>query len=134
MNKTTIDYSQQILSRKCFKQEDFNFSPIHHELDKRMGELNLKKKELCQRVNLDTAIGYKYLNNTRKMSREIAIAFLIELKFNYDDIQRILKENNYQFIYSKLPYDQILLYAINNNYSLKDTNDLLVRYDFNKLI
>ncbi len=133
MKKTTIEYQKSLLSRSNFSAEEFTTKPIHMEINERMILQKLNKKELCQRINIDSTIGYKYLNNTRKIPRNIALAFMIDLKFDYSEVQRLLKENGYPIIYEKLPFDQVLYYSLMNEYSLLQTNELLAEKGHTKL-
>ena len=90
----------------------------------------LKKADVIKRADINYTYGYEIFKGLKKSpSRDIIIKIAIAMKCTLDEAVRLLKVSDNTVFYPKSKRDVILIYAINNNLSLIDTNAELHRFD-----
>ncbi len=108
------------IDRNKFLNNDF-----HTFINEKIKEKKLKKIDLLKRANLDEKNGYKYLNGTKKVKRDVALKMLIILENDFDQIQSILKKYQYPVLYPKYKRDYIIISSIFKKYDVNKTNEEL---------
>lgn len=90
----------------------------------------LKKAEIIKKAEISEVYAYQIFSGTRKRperNKLLCLAFGMEL--NLDETQELLKISGYSQLYVKKPFDCIVIYAICNQLTVVDTNNLLYDYD-----
>ncbi len=108
------------IERNKFLDNDF-----HTFINDKIKENNLQKIDLLKKANLDEKNGYKYLNGTKKIKRDVALKILIILENDFDQIQNILKKYQYPVLYPKYKRDYIIISSILKKYDVDKTNEEL---------
>lgn len=76
---------------------------------------------------------YDIINNNRKCSQDKLVAIALILGMNQDEANHMMQYAGINTLYVKNERDAILLYAINKNKSVADTNDLLMLHNHEPL-
>ncbi|MEG0686030.1 MAG: hypothetical protein RR425_01970 [Erysipelotrichales bacterium] len=71
--------------------------------------------------------------STKKTRRESLLAILITLECDLETINRVLQLFSHSKIYAKNKFDAIIYYCINNNLDIDNTNDYLIKNNFEPL-
>ena len=90
-----------------------------------MASHHLTASELIREAHLQRNYGYQILDGKRNPSRDKVIALCLALHLNITDTQRALNISQNGQLYSKSRRDSILIFAIEKNLSVMDTNELL---------
>lgn len=88
-------------------------------------EKKLKKSEVILTSQLDRTYAYQIFNGTRIGSRNKLLSLCIAMKLSLEETNRILTLNGDSILYAKNIRDAIIIYCINQQYSLYETNILL---------
>ena len=64
------------------------------------------------------------------IGREKLIAICIGIGLNLTETQRVLTIGKQKILYAKDARDSIIIFSINNNYSIMETNELLFEENF----
>ena len=139
MDKRTTDKLENILNN-INKQDDLedylndenniinfdNFVDYYLSLDK---VKQLDRSELIKKSNLERTYAYQILNKTRlNPGKDKILCLCIAAKLNLKESLRALEivgEN----LYARNSRDAIIIFAINNNLDLMETNYLLDKYN-----
>lgn len=94
---------------------------------------HVTKSQLIQKTNLDRTYAYQIMNGTKLPSQDkvIQLALALELDLHNTNILLTLSDN--KSLYPKLKRDALIIFCINNNYSVIKTNELLYEYHFSIL-
>lgn len=90
----------------------------------------LKKAEIIRKAEISEVYAYQIFSGTRKKperNKLLCLAFGMEL--NLDETQELLKISGYPRLYVKKPFDSVIVYAICNQFTVMETNNLLYDYD-----
>lgn len=90
----------------------------------------LKKAEIIKKAEISEVYAYQIFSGIRKKPERgklLCLAFGMELNLN--ETQELLKISGYSQLYVKKPFDSVIIYAICNQLSVVDTNNLLYDYD-----
>ena len=91
----------------------------------KMQEKNLSPSRLWERSQIHRTYGYQILNGTKKPGRDKVIALCLALSLSLDDTQRALALADAGALYARRTRDSLLIYALQRNLSVLDTNLLL---------
>ena len=69
---------------------------------------------------------YKIFNGERKPSRNVIIAIALGAKISFEETQLLLRISKYAILDSRDKRDSIIIYALMNNLSVFETDDLLM--------
>lgn len=94
-------------------------------LVKQMKSKQLKKSEVIQNAQIDRVYGYQILQGKRTPSRDVLLCLCIATKLTLYEIQQALAICRHGRLYPKNKRDAVLIYGINQNYSVMQVNDLL---------
>lgn len=90
----------------------------------------LKKGEIIKKAEISEVYAYQIFSGIRKKperNKLLCLAFGMEL--NLEETQELLKISGYPQLYVKKPFDSVIIYAICNQFTVVQTNNLLYDYD-----
>ncbi|SEP94172.1 hypothetical protein SAMN02910369_00940 [Lachnospiraceae bacterium NE2001] len=117
-DKTTLnDYLANIE-----KYKDLNYIDYFETV---MNSHNIKKNELVNASGLSRTYCYQLINGTRKPGRDNALTLCIAAHFTLAEAIRYLELLELGTLYPKNIRDSIIIYAINRELTVQETNDLL---------
>ena len=102
-------------------------------LNKILSDRKLKTSDLVKLTGLDRTYTYQIMSGRKKPSRDKVIAICFALNMSFEDTQQLLKATGYPILYARFQRDSIIIFALQHNASLTDTNELLYDYNFDTL-
>ena len=105
-------------------QSEFT-KPLHEFLNQLLQKKNLSKTEIIQKLNFDKKHAYHIFNGSKQPSRNKLLAIAIAMNLNFDDTQYLLRYAGFGVLYPRDPYDAVIIYAIEHNLSLSETDRYL---------
>lgn len=106
---------------------DKKLSFCEYLLDK-MNEKELSPGRLWELSLIQRNYGYQILNGMKSPGRDKVIALCLALSLSLEDTQRALALANTGALYARRKRDSIIIFALQKNLSVLDTNILLSRY------
>jgi transcriptional regulator with XRE-family HTH domain len=98
---------------------------LHKYLLGILEEKNLKRSEVIRKSGIDRGYAYDILAGKRIPSRDKVLELCFAIDLSVDEVQRLLKCTGYPQLYVRIERDSIILYALQNHFSLTDANILL---------
>ena len=105
--------------------EDINNLTFGEYLNECMKSCNMTRSEVIDNANIQKNYGYQIFNGTKKPSRDKVLAICFSLRLSLDETNRLLKLSDHSILYPRIKRDSIIIFAIEKNQSLMDTNLLL---------
>ena len=99
-------------------------------LGNKLTEKGISKSQAIKNSNLDRTYGYEIFKGQKVIGREKLIALCIGIGLNLTETQRALTIGKQKILYAKDARDSIIIFSINNNYSIMETNELLFEENF----
>ena len=90
---------------------------------------DVSKSELIKMTNLHRTYAYKIFNGKKKPSRSKIIQIALALKLDIRETNNLLSLSDNGYLYPKVRYDAIILYALEHKKSIIDTNLILDMYE-----
>lgn len=137
--KSTDELRHEI--RSTTKIEDFltenEDSLILPRLSTYLNDL-LLDKQLCKAdvirsSHLDRKYAYQIFSGQKLPSREKLLSLAFGLQLSADEAGKLLKTAGYQELYARNKRDAILLFSLDNHFTLLQANDLLYEHHFHLL-
>ena len=94
-----------------------------------LNEKNVSPSELIKRSRIERTYFYQILNGRKKPGRDKVISIALALSLSLEETQRILTLAEAGVLYPKSKRDSVLIFALNNHYSIIETNLLLNKYN-----
>ncbi len=85
----------------------------------------ISRGQLIKNSGLDRTYTYQILSGIKKPSRDKVLAICFTLKLSFEEIQNLLKATGYPILYARIKRDSIIIFALQHNITLTDTNELL---------
>lgn len=104
---------------------EINFS---NYLETLLLQKNISKSSLINDANLYRTYAYQIFNGTKIPSRNKVIQIALALQLNSHETNNLLSLSNNGSLYPKVKFDAIILLALNNQYSVIETNLILDKY------
>lgn len=119
----------------AYLQENKDFlldCDIKEYLNTLIKEKHMTKTEVFEKACIKKFVGFGFLNkdNPRKPSRNNILAMLIVMDCNLDETQTALKIAKYAPLYPKYKRDSIIIFGIENSYSINDIEQDLYEHGF----
>lgn len=119
----------------AYLQENKDFlldCDIKEYLNVLIKEKHMTKTEVFEKACIKKFVGFGFLNkdNPRKPSRNNILAMLIVMNCNLDETQTALKIAKYAPLYPKDERDSIIIFGIENSYSINDIEQDLYEHGF----
>lgn len=100
--------------------------PLNEYLEKILLEKNLTKQEVIKRSGLNREYAYHIFSGKKNNpSRQKILALAIALDLNLDETQYLLRYAGHGVLYPRNQWDAVIISAIEQNLSVKQTNELL---------
>ena len=99
-------------------------------LENKLADKGISKSQAIKNSNLDRTYGYEIFKGQKIIGREKLIAICIGIGLNLTETQRVLTIGKQKILYAKDARDSIIIFYINNNYSIMETNELLFEENF----
>lgn len=115
------------------EQENFVADDLTAYLEKLLEEKSLTKSDCIKHSGLDRTYAYQIFSGMKKPSRDKLLALCFAMKLTEEEVQTLLKHCGYTPLYPRVPRDGIILWALNQHFSVSDVNELLYEGDFELL-
>ena len=100
-----------------------------------LAEKNLNKIEIIQKSFLNELYAYHIFAGRKKNpSREKIILLAFAMNLSIKETQRLLYFSGNEKLYVKNSWDSIILFALENSFTVERTNDLLLKFSERPLI
>lgn len=106
-------------------KQEIPYQNVGEFLNVMLEEKQLKKSDVINASHLDRTYAYQIFNATRTGSRNKILAISVAMHLTLDEVNRALTINGDNILYAKNIRDAILIYALNKQLSLYETNILL---------
>lgn len=110
--------------------KDFTAIPLSEYLENLIRKKELKKSQCILEANLQRNYGYQIFSGERIPTRDKVLALCIAMHLSPEETHALLCSTGYADLYPKNKRDSILIFALEKNLTVLETNDLL--YDFNE--
>ncbi|HIX81983.1 MULTISPECIES: helix-turn-helix transcriptional regulator [unclassified Thomasclavelia] len=90
---------------------------------------DVSKSELIKMTNLHRTYAYQIFNGQKKPSRSKIIQIALALQLDIRETNNLLSLSDNGYLYPKVRYDAIILYALEHKKSIIDTNLILDMYE-----
>lgn len=90
---------------------------------------DVSKSELIKMTNLHRTYAYQIFNGQKKPSRSKIIQIALALQLDIRETNNLLSLSDNGYLYPKVRYDAIILYALEHKKPIIDTNLILDMYE-----
>ena len=131
MRKTTqellkiLKNSRKIESYLSNQSKELLNVSLPQYLDRLLKEKNLKKSQCISEANLQRNYGYQIFSGERTPSRDKLLSLCIAMRLTLEETHSLLCSTGYADLYPKNKRDSILIFALEKNLNVLETNDLL---------
>ncbi len=80
---------------------------------------------IIDKASIGKSLAYQIFNGKRTPNRNLLLRIALVLKLNLEDTQRLLRIARRGELYPRIQRDAAIIFCIEHNYSLIDTNELL---------
>ena len=98
---------------------------LYHMMEQR----SLTPKDMIRLLGIERSYYYHILSGTKKPSRNMILRIGFCLRADLRQMQRLLRLANAPELYARVQRDALLIYAIQNKYTMVQANDLLLQND-----
>ncbi len=98
---------------------------LHEYIQNILDTKGISRGELIKNSGLDRTYTYQILSGAKSPSRDKVLAICFTLKLSFEEIQNLLKATGYPILYARIKRDSIIIFALQHNITLTDTNELL---------
>lgn len=132
--KTTDDLLKVLLDSDELGEylEDLHGNERCHNLSRYLAELleakDLKKADVIKESRLNSTFGYQILSGDRKASRNKLLQLAFAMNCSIDETQHILLHANEGALYPRNRRDGIIMFCLENGYTLLEAEDELYRH------
>lgn len=103
-----------------------NIEPFHNYLYNLISKKNITIQELGDKALLSRSFAYQIFSGIRMPNRDIILRIALILKISLHETQRLLKLADRGSLYPKIKRDAVIIYALNNNWGLEQTDKALI--------
>ena len=136
MQKNNKRIKTSTLFRRLFKSPNLQEFMDINETALEIPSFHIYITELCQSMNyvpaqviknssIEITYGHQIFNGTRNPSRDKVIQLAFGFGLNVDGTQKLLKAAQKSLLYPKIKRDAAILYCINNNIDIIETQGVL---------
>jgi|LGOV01.1.fsa_nt_gb hypothetical protein len=111
----------------------FNASKFSNKFNTLLQEKSMPVSYIINNTQLSKSYVYKLLAGERALSKDSLLQISLSLKCTLDETNELIKYAGVPALYAKSERDCIIIYAIMNNLSLHDTDQLLYKQSFKPL-
>lgn len=99
--------------------------PLYQYLNKLLEEKNLSKSKLVEKINSGDRHIYHILSGLKNPSRKKLLTIARALELNLDETNYLLRYGGFAILYVRDIWDSVIIRAIENNLTIRKTNDIL---------
>ena len=107
------------------KEESFDKIGIGEYLSQLLDTHNLQPKDIIINLNMDRSYTYQILSGRRNPTRNFLLRIAIFLKLPLDETQRMLSIAQRAQLYPRNRFDAAIIFALEHEMTLEETNALL---------
>lgn len=96
---------------------------LYHLFEK----MEVSATQAAQRALLSKSQVYNILNNQTNPSREFVLQLSFGIQVTLEQTQQMLRLSKNQRLYPRVKRDAVLIFALENKFSLEDAHELLVK-------
>ena len=122
INNITDKETLDLYLKTIKKYKDLNYLEYINAI---ISDHGISKNDIVKASEINRTYCYQILNGTRKPGRDNAIAIALSSQFTLAETITLLELLEIGTLYPKNTRDSIIIYAINRNMSVKETNELL---------
>ena len=97
-------------------------------LQQLLDEKGLQRPKVIQAASLNQTYGWEIFNGRTHASREHFLALIFAMKCTLTEANRILQAAGHNELYCKNRRDAIIIFCLDNDYTLQQTNEALYKY------
>lgn len=128
----TEDLLSELLSapdpERYIEQHALNECTLAEYLNELLEEKNLKRVDVVHDAGLNETFGYQIFTGSRHASRDNLLKIAFAMRLSLREANRLLQVGGANNLYCKNRRDAIIIFALNNNYSLQKTEEELYRF------
>lgn len=92
-----------------------------------------KKSDIIRNSDINRTYGYQILSGFKSPSRDKLLQICVGNNFTREHTNKALTIANFGMLYAKNPRDSIIIYSLNNNLNLIETNIILHEHGYRSL-
>lgn len=129
--KLTSEILEEVLSNEFeYRPQEYReYINVSTFLQYHIKKKNLSKKQLLVAIDIPESVGYKYIDGTRVINRDIFLKFLIALNFSLNEVQFLLINFGYGSLFIKNKRDGAIIHALVNDYTYLELKQYLTKHD-----
>lgn len=94
---------------------------------------NLTKADIIKKADINDIYGYQILSGRRKPSRNKLICLCVGAEFTLEETNEILTIGEFSPLFPKLKRDSIIIFGIQNHYTILQINESLYSHQLKTL-
>ena len=122
--------SKQVENFISENKEDLHIPDLYEYLNGILYKKGYSKASFVKRTGIDRSYVYHILAGEKRPSRDKLLIMSLALELELDEVQYLLKYGGFRELYVRDVRDGLIVYAINNTFTIFKTNELL--HDFSK--
>ncbi len=122
INNITDKETLDLYLKTIKKYKDLNYLEYMNAV---ISDHGILKKDIVKQSGINRTYCYQMLSGRKKPGRDNAISIAIASKFSIAETITLLELLEIGSLYPKNTRDSIIIYAINRDYSVQETNELL---------
>lgn len=126
----TLKHTTNITSYLSQEQENFKTLPLHLYLDKIFADKEISPSQCIRNSGLDRTYCYQIFSGRKIPSRDKVLALCFGLSLDFEETQLLLKSTGYTQLYPRNERDSIIIFALQRNTSILQTNELLLNFGY----
>lgn len=120
-----LDKNKNLSEYLSDNKDEFISDSLADYLARLLEEKQLKKAEVIKASLISTVYGYQIFSGLKAPSRDRLIQLALGMRLNLEETQRLLKIGGGSVLYPRNKRDSVIIYAINNSYSVLDCDEVL---------
>lgn len=130
MKKKTEDLISEIITGTDISsyidtnQDEFLSIPLHQHLKKLLSKTQLKVSQVVERSFKGEYV-YQVFRGIKNPGRDIVLCIALAMELNLEETELLLRIAHMSYLDARNRRDSILIFAINRNLTVPDTNDIL---------
>lgn len=114
-------------------QENMLTDNLSSYLNRLLSQKGLSKADVVRGSMLDRAYVYQIFSGEKTPSRDKLISLAFGLSLSDEETQQMLKLSGNRELYARDPRDTLILFALQRNKTILETNELLFNHNFTVL-
>ena len=106
-------------------RDEFINKSLKEHLEKLLAQKGISKADVIKNADIDRCYGYQIFSGNKNPSRDKMLALSFGFGLNLDETQRLLKIAETGELYPRVKRDSIIMFCINKQMPLIETNLLL---------